>query len=50
MPCILFFFSYDRFKNSEKSDEAEVSENDADTELENKKDEPANQIGAESSI
>ncbi|XP_031632497.1 zinc finger protein on ecdysone puffs-like isoform X2 [Contarinia nasturtii] len=41
---------FDRFKNSEKSDEAEVSENDADTDIDNTKGEPINQHGTESSI
>lgn len=41
-------FSYDRFKNSEKADETEVSEKDADTELDSAKNEEVNQNGTES--
>lgn len=45
----LFLIRYDRFKNSEKTDETDASENDGDKDVDSKS-EIAEQNGAESSI
>lgn len=50
LQLFFLFRSYDRFKNSEKTDEADVSETDADKELDSSKNETVEQNGTESTI